>query len=98
MVDKTVDETTEIAIEMTVMTEAGTGLEKGHFPEIMAIMELQVQAIVDPGQDPELAQIGIEFVVKSVENMIILQGTAPLLGKKRRWNGPNKCSIWEMSK
>ena len=74
MVDKTV-ENTEIAIEMTVMTEAGTGLERGHFPEIMALIELEVQAKVDPGQDPELAQIGIEFVVISVGNMIILQGT-----------------------
>ena len=40
---------------MTVMTEAGMGLVKGHFPGIMAIIELEVQATVDPGQDPELA-------------------------------------------
>ena len=40
---------------MTVMTEAGTGLGRGHFPEIMEIIELEVQAKVDPGQDPELA-------------------------------------------
>ena len=33
----------EIAIEMTVMIEAGIGLEKGHFPELMAIIELEVQ-------------------------------------------------------
>ena len=39
MVDKTVEENIEADIEMTVMTEAGTGLEKGHFPEIMAIIE-----------------------------------------------------------
>ena len=32
MVDKTVEESTETAIEMTVMTEAGTGLERGNFP------------------------------------------------------------------
>ena len=81
MVDKTAEESTEIATEMTVMTEAGTGLEKGHFPEIMAIIELEVQGTVDPGQNPELAQIGIEFIVISVGNMIILQGTVPLLGK-----------------
>ena len=62
MVDKTVEEKIETAIEMTVMTEAGTGLEKGHFPEIMVITELELQAIVDPGQDPELAQIGIEYM------------------------------------
>ena len=40
---------------MTVMTEVGTGLEKGHFSEIMATIELEAQATVDPGQDPELA-------------------------------------------
>ena len=34
MVDKTVEENIETAIEMTVMTETGTGLERGHFPEI----------------------------------------------------------------
>ena len=84
MVDKTVEENIEAALEMTVMTEAGMGIEKGHFPEIMAIIELKVQATVDPYQDPELAQIGIEFIVISVGNMIILQGTLPLLGKKRK--------------
>ena len=47
MVDKTVEENIEIAIEMTVMIEAGTGLEIGHFPDIMAIIELEVQAKVD---------------------------------------------------
>ena len=55
MVDKTVEENIEIAIGMTVMTKAGTGLERGCFPEIMAIIELEVQGKVDPGQDPELA-------------------------------------------
>ena len=44
---------------MTVITEVGTGLEKGCFPEIMAITELEAQATVDPGQDPVLVQIGI---------------------------------------
>ena len=52
MVDKTVEENIEAAIEMT---EVGTGLERGHLPEIMAIIKLEVQATVDPGQDPELA-------------------------------------------
>ena len=64
----------------------------------MAIIKLEVQAIVDPVQDPELAQIGIELIVKSVGNMVILQGTVPLLGRNRIWNGSNKLSIWEMSK
>ena len=40
MVDKTVEENIETAIEMIVITEAGTGLEKGHFPETVAITEL----------------------------------------------------------
>ena len=38
----------------------------------MAIIEPEVQAKVGPGQGPELAQIGIEFIVISVGNMIIL--------------------------
>ena len=65
---------------MTVMTEAGTGLERGHFPAIMAtILEIEVQAIVGPGQDQEQVQIGIEYSVISVGNTKILQGTVPLL-------------------
>ena len=76
---------------MTVMIEAGTGLERGHFPEIMAIIELEVQAKVDLGQDPELAQIGIEFIVTSVGNMIISQGTVQLLEKKWKLSSFNKC-------
>ena len=44
----------------------------------MAIMEIEVQTTVDPGHDPDLAQVGIEFVVISVGNMIISQGTIPL--------------------
>ena len=55
---------------MTVKTEAGTGPEKGHFPEIMTITELEVQAIVDQGQDMELAQIGIEYIVIRAGNTI----------------------------
>ena len=84
MVDKTVEENIEAAIEMTVMTVAGRDVEKGHFLEIMAIIELEIQATIDLGQDPELAQIGIEFIVISVGNMIISQGTVPLLGKKSK--------------
>ena len=69
---------------MTVMTEAGTGLEKGHFPEIMATIELEVQTTVGPGQDQEQVQIQIEFDIISVGNMIILQGTVPILGMKKK--------------
>ena len=91
MVDKIVEEIIETAIEITVMIEAEIGLEKGHFLEIMAIIELEVQATVDPGQDPELAQIGIEFIVISGGNTIILQGTVLLLGKKRKLNSFTRC-------
>ena len=49
----------------------------------MAITELEVQATLDPGQDSELVQTGIEFIVIIVGNMIITQGMVPLLGKKR---------------
>ena len=77
MVEKIVEESTETAIGMT---EVGTGLEKGHFPDIMAtILETEVQAIVGPGQDEEQVQIGIEFDVISVGNTIISQGTVPIL-------------------
>ena len=55
MVDKMVEENIEIAIEMAAMIGAGTHPENGCFPEIMAITELEVQAKVDAGQDPELA-------------------------------------------
>ena len=91
LVDKTVEERIEKAIEIIVVTEAETGLEKGCFPEIMAILELEVQATVDPGQDPELAQVEIGFIVISVRNMIILQGTVLFLGKKWKLNSFNKC-------
>ena len=54
MIDRIAEKIIETALEMTVMTEAGTGLEKGHFPEIMAtILEIEVQATVGPGQDQD---------------------------------------------
>ena len=49
---------------------------------MVTILEIEIQAIVGPGQNQEQVQIGIEFSVISVGNMIILQGTVPLLGKK----------------
>ena len=73
------------------MIEVGTGLERGHFPEITTIIEQEVQAKVDPDWGPELAQIWLAFVVISVGNMIILQGTVQLLEKKRKLNSFNKC-------
>ena len=78
-------------IGMSVMIEAETGLERGCFPEIMELIKLEVKAKVDPDQGPELAQIGIGFLVIGVGNMIILQGTVQLLKKKRKLNSFNKC-------
>ena len=42
------------------MTEAGTGLKKGHLPETITTIEIGVQAIVGPGQDQEPVQIETE--------------------------------------
>ena len=58
-VDKIADENIEIMImEIMVIAEAGIGLERDHFQEIMVVTELEVQAIVDQGQDPEPVPIG----------------------------------------
>ena len=83
---------------MTVLVEVGTGPERGHFPEIMAIIELEAQAIVDPGQDPELVQIGIEYIVISIGNTFTLQETVPLPEKKGKLSNFKECSIWVMNK
>ena len=94
MVDKIIGESTETIIEMTVMAEAGTGLDKGYLLETIAtILEIEVQALVGPGQDEEQVQTEIDSNVISVGNMIILQGTVPLLGMKKKWNSSNKCSV-----
>ena len=98
MVNKIVEESTETITEVTVMVEVGTGPEKGHFPDFMALIELETQAIVDPGQDPELEQIGIEYIVIRVGNMITLQETVPFLERKRKLSNFKECSIWEMNK
>ena len=95
MVDKIVEESIEAIMEMTVMTEAGTGLGKGHFPETIAtILEIEVQGIVDPVQDQQQVQIETEFNVNSVGNMITSQRTVPLLDNRKKWNSSNKCSVW----
>ena len=72
MTDRIVEESIETIIEMTVMIEAGTGLEIGYFPEAIITKEIGVHAIVGPGQDPEQVQIETEYDVISVGNMIIL--------------------------
>ena len=85
MIDRIADEIIETVIEMTVMIKVETGLEKGHFRETIAtIIEIGLQGIVGPGQDPVQVLIETEFSVTSVGNMITLQRTLPLLGKKKR--------------
>ena len=94
MVDKIVEENTEITTEMTVMVEVGTDPERGHSLEIMAIIELEAQAIVDPGQDPDLVQIGIKFLFISIGNATTLQETVQLLERKGKLSNFKECSIW----
>ena len=73
MEEKTAEGSMEvIIIEVVVMIEVGIGLEKGHFPEPMTIIELEVQVIVDQGHDLEPVQTGTEYDVLNVGNTIIL--------------------------
>ena len=60
LTEKTAEESIDVTIGAKVMTEAGTDLEKGHFPEAITTIEIGVQAIVSPGLDQEPVQIGIE--------------------------------------
>ena len=60
LTDRTVEESIEVITGMKVMTEAGTGLEKGHFLETLAAIEIAGQATVGPGQDQEPVQTEIE--------------------------------------
>ena len=58
--DKTVEESTEIIIEMKVIAEVemGTGLEKDHFLEALVMIgTIGVQTTVSPGQGQGQAQI-----------------------------------------
>ena len=56
MEDKIVEENTGKTGVMTTI-EVGTDQEKGHTQEIMAIIGIEVQAIVDQDQDLELVLI-----------------------------------------
>ena len=60
MVDKTAEGNIEmIGIDIMSTIEIGIDQEKGHSQEFTAAIELEVQVIVDLGQDPELVPIGI---------------------------------------
>ena len=60
MTYRIVEASIEIITEVKVIIEAGTGLEKGHFPEAITTIGIDVQAIVGPGQDLEQVQIETE--------------------------------------
>ena len=54
MTDEIIEESIETVIEMMAMIGTGTGPEKGHFPEtIVVILDIEVQVVVDLGQDQE---------------------------------------------
>ena len=60
-IDKTAGESIVIIlIEIVVIIEIAIGLEGDHSQKIMAIIDLEVQAIVDQGKDPEPVPIGIK--------------------------------------
>ena len=60
MTDRIAEENIGTITEMTAMIDAGIGLEKGCFPEVITTIEIGVQAIVGPGQDHEQVQTEIE--------------------------------------
>ena len=49
--DRMAEESIETITGIKVMSEAGTGLEKDHFPEATIVIEIGVQAIAGPSQD-----------------------------------------------
>ena len=60
LTDKIAEKIIGIITEMKTLMEAGTGLEKGYFPETLVAIEIGVQAAVGPGQDLEPVQIETE--------------------------------------
>ena len=58
-VDRIAGESIEIIIiEIVVIAEAGIGLERDYFQEILVVIELEVQATVNQGQGLEPVPIG----------------------------------------
>ena len=47
-----------MVIDVMVTIEVGIDQEKGHSQELIVVIELEGQAVVGLGQDPEPAQIG----------------------------------------
>ena len=69
-------------IGIMITTEVGIDQEKDHSQEIMAIIGIEVQAIVGQDQGLEPVPIGTEYDAIIVDSMIILQGIVPSLEKK----------------
>ena len=46
---------------------------------------IEALAMIDPGQGPELVQIGIGYGAVHVENMTILREIVPTLERKEVW-------------
>ena len=60
MVDKTAEGNIEIiVIDVMVTIEIGIDQEKGHSQGFITVIELEIQAVVYLGQDPEPVLIGI---------------------------------------
>ena len=49
-----------VVIDVVVMIEVGIDQERGHSQEFIVAIELEVQAVVGLGQDPEPVLIGTE--------------------------------------
>ena len=59
-VDKVAEGSLEvITIGIVVIIEAGIGLERDHSQKTIAVIELELLAVVDLSQDPEPVLIGI---------------------------------------
>ena len=71
MTDRIVEERIGTVTEIPGMIEAGTGLEKGYFPETITTIEIGVKAIIGSGQVLEQVQPEIGSDVISVGNMTI---------------------------
>ena len=61
MVDRIAEGNIDImTIDIMITTEVGRDQDKGHSQGITAAIELEVQVVVDLGQDPEAVPIGTE--------------------------------------
>ena len=85
---------TDEIIEENIVAILETGIdpEKGHYQETIAkSLEIEVQAVVDLGQDQGQVLIETEFNATSVKSTTILQVTVPLLKKREKYNSYSKC-------